>query len=252
MDKDGVLLCAKYAACPNFFGYCGPDKSSSVLDHLKEEVGDEELKNILSEFQTLFPYLCLIAQVNKVADPFNRRVVEAYWIGNELLKKVNPQMYRAFLDELLSYRKKVSREVYQMTNLKIFNHPVFPHHSFHVFNIFKNYARKLTPRVLKVMDECRIGWGKVQAADKKLKIKNYLNVRTRPLATAGSQLTLGTPVVKEIKADYQKKEFNRKIKPGDWISFHWGFACDVLTLRQIHALEYYTQNSINYFNQPLV
>ncbi len=67
MDKQGLLLCAKYAVSPNFFGYCGPEENLSLVDHLKEGVADNELSHILSHFETLFPYLQLIARKIKLA-----------------------------------------------------------------------------------------------------------------------------------------------------------------------------------------
>ena len=65
------------------------------------------------------------------------------------------------------------------------------------------------------------------------------------------QLQLGKPILKELNADYKGKSFLKDIKIGDWVSFHWGFVCDVLTAQQVENLEFYTQRSIDFFNSPL-
>ncbi len=45
------------------------------------------------------PYLQLIARSNDIADPFDARVVEAYWIGNELLDGVEVrQLYDSLVE----------------------------------------------------------------------------------------------------------------------------------------------------------
>ena len=43
----------------------------------------------------------------------------------------------------------------------------------------------------------------------------------------------------------------KKIKKGDWVSFHWGYLCDVLTNKQVANLEYYTKGAIKLFNTKI-
>src|SRR3989344_6361488 len=106
MDAKGLLLCARYSSAPNFFGYCGPPKNSTLLDHLREEIGDNEVENILSEFDTLYLNLRLISFENKIKDPFDFRVVEAYWVRNDLLNNINSKDYVALLSEKFNLEKK--------------------------------------------------------------------------------------------------------------------------------------------------
>ncbi|MBI4226424.1 hypothetical protein HY612_04915, partial [Candidatus Roizmanbacteria bacterium] len=62
------------------------------------------------------------------------------------------------------------------------------------------------------------------------------------------QLTLGKQTIRELKFDYKGKTFLKNLKVGDWVSFHWGFACDVLTTWQVRNLEFYTKKAIDFFN----
>ena len=86
---DGVTRCTRYAFGPNRLHMCGPDMNREVLAYMNEGVTDTGLTNILKEFQALHPYLTKIAHTNQIKDPFDSRVVEAYWIGNELLRLLN-------------------------------------------------------------------------------------------------------------------------------------------------------------------
>ncbi|MBI4226240.1 hypothetical protein HY612_03965, partial [Candidatus Roizmanbacteria bacterium] len=161
MDAKGLLLCARYSSAPNYFGYCGPPKNSSLVDHLRAEIGDREVERILSQFDTLYLNLKLIALENKIKDPFNLRVVEAYWIGNGLLKNIKSKDYVALLSEKFELEKKIGKGKFDMLKYKFLSNQTLPHHSFHVFNIFKRTGNLVVNHTLETMDSCRVGWGKV-------------------------------------------------------------------------------------------
>jgi uncharacterized protein DUF6390 len=77
--SDGLLRLARYAFMPNLLGYCGGDGANRAL-----------YRYVLAKM----PYLRLIAHANGLADPFNERVAEASWIGNDLLRRVEArQLY---------------------------------------------------------------------------------------------------------------------------------------------------------------
>jgi len=243
MDKQGLLMCARYAVSPNFYGYCGPRKSASVIDHLKENIADRELKEIIAEFETLYPYLQLIARENRIDDPFDRRVVEAYWLGNNLLHNIKNRDYLEFLRERLTIEKRTSKKDYQEIKIKILANGFLPHHTFHVLNIFKTTAKDTSLKSLLAMDECRINYGKIILCQN-LKLK----CQTKILKPRKSSLTLFSPEIKEIGINFNDKKIIKKLKEGDWISFHWGMICDTLTARQVRNLEFYTQKAVKFFN----
>lgn len=244
--NNGLLLCARYALSPNFFGYCGPAKSASLIDHLKENIADEEMKIILSQFETLYPYLQLIAYKNHLPSSFLKEVVEAYWLGNHLLKPLDPLEFQALAQEKLFLEKKIPKNKFFFLKSKINRFAFLPHHSFHVLNIFKN-ANKINNSILSVMDNCRINWGRIVDVNKNSKMKNLL-VETKSLQIENNKLILSQPVIKEIKIDYQGKSFIDDLKTGQWISFHWGYFCDKLTKRQLKNLEYFTIKAIEFYN----
>ncbi|HLC94621.1 MAG TPA: DUF6390 family protein [Patescibacteria group bacterium] len=245
MDKKGLLLCAQYAASPNFFGFCGPSKSSSLIDHLVEKQADGEVSYILSEFETLYPYLRLIARENSIADFFDRKVVEAYWIGNNLLCSVR-QQNDSFFDQCLGLERKIERKNFAafMRKIRLFNY--LPHHAFHVMNIFKRTGRNPSVHTIETMDACKIGWGRVIA----INADSWAIVATKPLIMKKNKLALGTAMQKNIQFSYGKKQYMKKLLHGSWVSFHWEHVCDILTEKQVKNLAYYTQKAIDFFNNP--
>jgi len=254
MNKQGLLLCAKYSVAPNYFGYCGPRENKSLIDHLKEEIADREIQSILSEFETLHLYLTLIAKENKINDTFDERVVEAYWLGNELLRNISSKDYSYLLDEKLHLGKKWKSESLNKLVYQINTAIVYPHHSFHVFNIFKRTGHDPSFHTITTMDECRIGWGKIKRIQdpSELKIKNrarYVYVEMKPLLLVNNTLCFGKKILKKINLTYCQTNFFSNLKENEWISFHWSYVCDKVTCTQVKNLEYYTQKAIDFYNK---
>lgn len=242
-QNDGLLFCARYAVAPNFFGYCGPAKTENLLDHLEENIADGEVFFILSQFETMYPYLQLIARKNHFTSPFDCRAVEAYWLGNSYLKAVDVLEYQALSAEKLFLDKKLKPEQLRQLKLKINRLPFFPHHAFHVFNIFRRTGQDPSWQTVETMDKCRIGWGKVKMKNEKL------IVETKILTKENGRLKLTNTLLKEININYKGKQFIKNLKVGDWISFHWDYFCDILTEKQVKNLEYYTKKAIEFYNE---
>lgn len=243
--NDGLLFCARYAIAPNFFGYCGPFKSQNLLDHLQENIADKEVFSILSQFETMYPYLCLIAHQNQFGSPFDYRAVEAYWIGNRYLKPVDVLEYQALALEKLFLDKKIKGEKLRQLKIKINRFPFFPHHAFHVFNIFRRTGHHANWQTLETMNQCRISWGKIKMKNEKL------IVETKDLTQENGRLKFTKTALREININYQKKQFIKKLNVGDWVSFHWGYVCDILTEKQVKNLAYFTKKAIEFYNEKI-
>ena len=246
MNKKGLLLCARYSVAPNFFGYCGPDKNSNLVDHIRENVGDREVESILSEFETLSLNLKLIAAENKIPDMFDERVVEAYWVGNSLLKHISSSSYAALLLEKFHLPVKLGEKGFRSVKGKILGYRLYPHHSFHVFNIFKRTGHDPSFHTLRTMDECRIGWGQVTEKNG----GTTYSVRAIPLELHESKLRFGKPTIRMISIDYREKKIIREPRIGEWVSFHWGRICDIISEHQARQLSFYTRQAAAFFNAP--
>ncbi|MBU2564195.1 hypothetical protein KKA23_01285 [Patescibacteria group bacterium] len=114
------------------------------------------------------------------------------------------------------------------------------HHSFHVLII-----GSVTGRIeLKgeLLDICRVGWGRVKERSPKLKVEYQSFVGKK-------QLKLGELVYKEIEWN---KAFLPNLKVGDWVSFHWNQAIEILNKKDIENLKKYTQISLDAYNKKVI
>jgi hypothetical protein len=85
---DGPLMFVRYAYPPNALGYCGPSDFAAFREYAVAGVVDRGLIQLAQTFAGAWPYLELIAHGCGIGDPLDRRVVEAYWVGNDLLDKI--------------------------------------------------------------------------------------------------------------------------------------------------------------------
>ncbi|OGD86251.1 hypothetical protein A2Z23_00980 [Candidatus Curtissbacteria bacterium RBG_16_39_7] len=226
---------------PSFsLGFCGPqDKKSrkTLFDFVHgKNVREEKVKKILSKFEAAYSYYKLIAQKNKIEDLFDKRVVEALWTGNNLLKKVGESDLKKMILTDFSRPGLLPKEEAERRAAKVPKGAI-AHHSFHVLVLGAVAGRvKLEGELL---DLCRIGWGKiVKIRDKKLKIKY------KPLIL-GKKIKLGREVEKEIGWD---EKIVTNVKVGDWVSFHWACACEVLDGEKVKDLEFWTQKTVSSVN----
>ena len=96
------------------------------------------------------------------------------------------------------------------------------------------------------MDNCRISWGRVIALD-----GATLSAEVQPLVLGGNNLALGEPERRQIARQLDGRGFVEAVRPGDWISIHWGWACQVLSRQQMAELDRWTQHHLTIANQTL-
>lgn len=242
---DGLLRCSRYSFGPNRLHYCGPDANAELLAYIEHGSSDPGLEKIMATFATLFPYLKLIASANKIKDPFDDRVVKAYWIGNELLSRVERQaLYRSLVEEH-RLKKKIDPRSFATIEEKIKNFAV-PHHSFHVFNVWRRTGNHDVAHTLESMDSCRISWGKVTALE-----GPFVTVETAPLIEQQGKLSLGSPVKKRLVRRLESTAEIEQLELGNIVSIHWGVPCEVIDEAAVQQLKKYTLQNINFANQSL-
>jgi len=242
---DGSLQCARYAFMPNKLRYCGGDKNSLLYQYTSNFYQDPGLSGLLKEFETLYPYLKLIAYKNKIVNPLDKRVVEAYWLGNSLLNNIKAKDLFNHMVDIQKLKKKLKKNIFEKV-IGILPGGAFPHHSFHVINIPKRTGHYPVDHTIETMDQCRIGWGRV------LLVKsNKVKVLTHLLEIKNNKIRLGKTIEKEYIWQFGDKGFIKNIKKDDWVSLHWDFVCDKLSQIQLQNLKYYTQLSINLANKQI-
>ena len=87
-------------------------------------------------FKTLYPYLQEIAHSNGIVDPFDDRVVEAYWVGNALLETIPQQRFYRHLRDTLDLKRKYKTREFDQLIAKL-GQGARMHHNVHVLNAYK-------------------------------------------------------------------------------------------------------------------
>jgi hypothetical protein len=233
-NKDGIFQCARFAFKPNQLQYCGPDQNKELKEYLEKLEADGGLAQILKKFECMVPNLQFIASENKITNPFDEKVVEAYWIGNDLLANTRkPQLY-SYLRENTKLMLKDKIRLGEKMEM-----PANMHHSFHVFKVWQQAEFAENPQILKMMDECRIGWGQVLGAS-----KGNIKVLYEPIIFQNQKLGFGEAIQKDIVCETK----NPYPKTNDWISFHWSSYCKTLSPDELQNLRKWTKINMNIRN----
>jgi len=241
-NLDGIMRCSRYSFGPNRLHYCGPDANKELHDLIENGENNIGLAHLLKQFKTLFPYLKQIAQANDISDPFDGKVVEAYWLGNELLDMVEKNMLYRFLVDDLRVKDKIGSREFSWLEEKI-KQGAMPHHSFHVFNIWRQEGHNDSLDDLTRVNECRISSGVVIA------VKGpEITVSTEPLIYTNGKFALGEAVSKILIRQLESEYDIEQIKPGQIVSIHWSMPCEVITPKQAETLKKYTLKNIAFAN----
>ncbi|MBI3976752.1 MAG: hypothetical protein HY331_01075 [Chloroflexi bacterium] len=237
----GMLQFVRYAFMPNRLRYCGGDDNRTLFEYGIAGAADGGLTPLLRRFAGALPYLQLIARTNHIADPFDVRVVEAYWIGNELLQGVE---VRQLYDHLV---ERFGKQLQGRTrDLVLGKAPAGarPHHSFHVLDVHSRVGE--LPNTLATLDQCRVSWGKVVSSE-----GGELLVERQPLVLRAGKLVLAEAQPARVLRQIDGRGFVDAAAPGDWVSLHWGWVCEVLTERRRANLERYTLEQLAIANQTI-
>ncbi len=237
---DSTELVARYSYWPNKLNYCGPrDANKLILDYVKTGKGKRDVEAAIKQFEAVYPYLKLIAKKNKLK-PFDAGVVEAYWLGNSLLKKVTDKDLREHILALTKRGLLKSMAAKLMDNLPS---GMVPNHLFHVAYVGCGALTKSVKTTMQNIENCRISWGVV----KEIKL-GKLVVKHRPLIKRGKRSVFGFSKTKVV--DYNKF-FLRSIKLKDTVSLHWNFAVQVISKQQLDNLKKFTKHNLKILNKTL-
>jgi len=237
----GSLRFIRYGFMPNRLRYCGPDENRTLFQYAVESAVDEGVGGLLRQFSGALPYLQLIAGANGIADPFDERVVEAYWIGNPLLDAVEVRQMYASLAERFTGRLRGRAREWVLSKAPA---GALPHHSFHVLDVYRLIGDR--GESLETMDSCRVSWGRITAVE-----GPALRVERQPVELTDGKLRLGAGVEVQVDRQIEARGFADGAGLGDWVSIHWGWVCEPLRDDQRAALERYTRHHLTIANQTL-
>ena len=240
-SSSGLLLFIRYAFMPNHLGYCGGNENELLLEHAATGQADARLAPMLTKFTGALPYLRSIAAGAGIPDPFDHRVVEAYWVGNELLAGVEAgDLYKTI-------EERFGRQLPPKLRDQILRKPpqgAKPFHLFHVVDVYRHLERETVG--MAAMDSCRISWGQVTAVE-----EAALTVRRQPLVERDGKLALGDPQSERVLRSLDGLGFAAAVAVGDWVSIHWGWACEVLSGERLANLRRWSAHHLELANKTL-
>ena len=231
---------ARFALYPNELGLCGPRgrEKGKLYQYLttKNKVDDKQARKLLLQFVAATAYLKLIAAANQIKDWLDPRVVDAYWIGNDLLNLVRPEDIRTFLLGFVG-PGQMTKEAAKEAAVRV-RKEHRPHHSFHVLTIGGISGQ--VERESVGWELCRIGWGAVE----KIKSDGNLVVFARSLRHKGGRFLPELGGVEEERLIRRDPKILPLVRVGDTVAFHWGRAVEVVTLDEAQQLEYWTERTL--------
>lgn len=238
----GALRFARYAIAPNRLGYCGPTDHLALFEHAVDPpaggspVGARHrtdaaewsrgLRALAAGFEGAWPYLELIAEANRIADPLDDRVVSAYWLGGPLLRSVGPYVGGNHVES--RFRARAGRwwaEVASAIEVGF-----LANHAFHVMVVgpwvgMLRGGRGDAP--LEVIDRCRIRRGKVVGVH-----GEEASVVTDRICYDSGRLRLGSAadvVTQRVRLGDGGRHPCGLVRVGDTVAIHWDWVCEVLT-----------------------
>ena len=243
---------ARYAYPPNELGYCGTGDGRELLEYASAASapdsavrpgGSTVVARSARGFDGAWPYLDYLAAAAGADSALDVRVVEAYWIGNELLDAVDPTSFigaarTAFAGQLGADWRALAPGMLAR--------PV-PNHCFHVFTVYPWVGvlrRTGAHQALEVLERCRIRWGRVKSLE-----EDMVTVLSRPLTWDGAAIGLGEPRPERARLAAAGRSLTPVVRPGDLVALHWDWVCDTLSDRQYEQLRQVTRRQLQLTNR---
>ncbi len=242
----GPKIAALYGLIPNKLGFCGP-RQELLKQFIAGKLSIPQIIPTLEKFEAAYAYYELIARKNNIKSPFNKKVVEAYWLGNELLDKFKAADLQRLITKTFCRPGLLSKKEAKIRAKKVPKGSK-PHHSFHVLVLGSVTGSVDFTGNTKLKDTCRVGWGRVIKVSAKGGSASGGKNKTGKITVSYSPLVgqekikLGRPVRKTVNWD---KDILPEVKVGDWVSFHWNYAIQKLNEANIINLHKYTQNTLS-------
>ncbi len=236
----GVQLAARFSIATNRLKYCGPaDAEPALFRTIVDGTDLDASRTALLKFEALEPYLTAIAAKHGL-DPLDADVVEAYWIGNELLEDFTRDDFRGILDVLA--HRGLPRSMAEAFAAHLPERPL-PHHTFHVGFVGVGNVTGHVKTTLPNMEACRPAWARVlHAAGGKLEVEKPA------LAYDRGRLRIGAAVRETLAYD---RRFLPAVRKGDHVALHWNWPALKLTDGQLTNLKEYTLRSLDAASEAL-
>jgi len=237
---DGIPLASRFSIATNRINYCGPSEAAPALYRaIVSGHGDEEARRALEGFEALWPYLEAIGAKHHL-DPLDEKVVEAYWIGNELLDDFGREDFRSILTALT--RRGLPPSVAERLIAHLPQAPI-PHHMFHVAFVGVGAVTGHVPTTLANLESCRPAFATVHARGTEV-----IHVLRPSLVAKEGRLVWGSIQPEKLRFD---PAVLGEVTLGQEVVLHWGWPALVLNPARADALRRFTDRSLAAANESL-
>jgi hypothetical protein len=249
MDKKALQLCSRFALTPNQLGYCGKDSAPAKLQKCVVTSDCSRVEEELKKFIVLNPYLQTIAKATDLS-PFSYEVIEAYWLGSDLLDQIKLKHYDLLLENFISQ----GVPDFLVEELKNKQPKKFiPIHLFNILHVGVGRASGSVPFNIDSINNCMLRWGTVSKVNKNestaqvevtsLKAVSSFNPLTEGSSRKQSASTSGISYefAQRIKTFNFNPAFTPNLKVGDNVAVHWGFIPKILSKDEQKKLSFYTK-----------
>lgn len=228
MNKKALQFLSRFSLPPNSLGFCGKNSASGRFNKCIMEGKCTGVQDELEKFIVLHPYLRTISKITGLPK-FSYKVAEAYWLGNNELKKADGGDYNLLLKHFVGQGvPKWFVEELEEKRPKNF----IPTHLFHVLHVGVGKASGSVPFTIKTINNCMVRWGKVLSIS-----DNRMTVSLNSLKRECGSFKL----VKIRQKLLIEKTFTPKLKKGSTVAVHWGQAIKTLTKLEERRLNYWSR-----------
>lgn len=236
--KEGLKLAIRYSIVPCHLGLCGPlndAEKKDLDDFLKDKkIAIKKIIKILEKIKDAHKYCQKIAKENDIEDMYDYRIIEAYWLGNSLLSKLNNKWYHNFhVYQVAVLAPAKLRDTCRISWGQIIevNPPTFSRD----IESYEENLKSSPPPAIRPQNILKGGRIK--------KDKNILIVEYEPIVKQGEKFVFAKEKKKK-RVSWDKKILPENIKIGDYISIHWNTAIEKLSKKRLANLKRYTVLSI--------
>lgn len=235
MDVKALQLNSRFSLPPNSLGYCGKNSASEKFKACVVNGKCGGIENELKQFIVLYPYLRTISKISRLSK-FSYKVIESYWLGNDLLSKAKQKDYGILLD----FFEKQGVPDWLIKELKAKKPKKFiPTHLFQVLHVGVGRASGSVPYNIETINNCMIRWGKVEKVNKTTAKINLNSLKKTPGIYKLSLVEETFPYI---------PSFVQGIKAGDIVAVHWKQITKILTENEASKLSHWTKEVLKAIN----
>ena len=231
MDIKALRFEGRFSIAPNCLGYCGREEAGGKLKECVINGNCLGIEEELKKFIVLYPYLKTISEITKLPT-FSYPVIESYWLGNDLLKKVKDKHYGLLLE---NFKKQGVPEwlIKELADRK--PKKFIPNHLFQVLHVGVGKASDgVVPFNLKSINSCMIRWGEVK------EIKN----KKATIALNSLKNKSAESLVFKKETLLYSNDFVPNLKVKDIVAVHWNMIIKKLTGEEKEKLSFWTDEVI--------